>query len=167
LRGLSVVYANLCACAANRGALVEAERCARQSVTLKEQMGDRFGLAQSLDTQGVVLSLRGERSAARECLRKSLLILQEIAAWRTLPIGLIHMAQLERDEAPERAARLAGAAYRLNRDDGIVFPPNVQADVQALESGLRTALGEAAFAAAFAAGEALDRSAAITLALSA
>lgn len=164
--GLSVVYANLCACAAHRGDLEEAERWARDSVAMKEARGDRFGLAQSLDTLMEVLYMRGNRAAAWECLRQSLRLLREIAAWRTVPVSLLHAAQLERDQDPIRSAGYLGAAVRINREDGMAFPPHLQADADTVETLLRTALGEDRYATARAAGERWDREEAVALALS-
>jgi hypothetical protein len=59
------------------------------------------------------------------------------------------------DAAPERAARLWGAAEQLRVKLGCRPAPAARATYDRLRAQVRTQLGEGAFASAWAAGEAL------------
>ena len=164
-RSLGIVYANLCACVANRGEFEEAERFAQRSVSLKEALGDSVGLAQSLDTLAEVQAIRGSDAEACQTQRRSIALLHESTAWRTLPYALFHLAILLAESTPSQAAQLLGAARQQNQQQGITPPPYQQESYQALETRLEAVLGPSAFAQSHTAGGLLSRDETVSLAL--
>ncbi|MGC4047464.1 MAG: tetratricopeptide repeat protein [Armatimonas sp.] len=138
---LAIAWANLGACAAQRGALDESEDLLRRSLALKEAQGDKFGQAWSLDNLAEVLLARNQFSEALTALQSALTLTQELGAWRLLPFVLLHLAQAFQTTEPERAASFLGACRRLRATNGLVFAANQQEAEATLEATLLAALG--------------------------
>ncbi|MGH8103175.1 MAG: tetratricopeptide repeat protein [bacterium] len=143
-----------------------ARRYYEESITLFRDLGNKAGIAMSLNNLGEVALKQGDLSQARSFLKEATEICRDIGDKLRAAESLEAFAYLNQAEGKsERAAQLFGAADALREILGAPLPPNERADYDRTAAAARTALSNAAFEAAFAAGRALPLDAAIAYAL--
>jgi non-specific serine/threonine protein kinase len=127
-----------------------------QALTVQRDVDDRWGMGLSLNSLGLVDGLRGQRTRAAERLREALDLWQAFANTENLAEWLAIVATLAATaQAPQRAARLFGAAEALRAEVGHAFVlPDAHYFGEA-EQAIRGQLGDGAFQAEHAAGRAL------------
>jgi non-specific serine/threonine protein kinase len=153
-RGIGMALLGLAWFEARRGRLDDARALAGEGESVARRHGDPFVVTVALHTLGEVARAGNEPAAAAGFFRRSLQRWRELGASIYVPTCLVQLAGLYEDAAaPERAARLAGAADALVAEFGARRPALVDpADHARVVARLRDAMGEAAFAAAHAAG---------------
>jgi non-specific serine/threonine protein kinase len=152
--------------ALRQGDYARAARLVQESLELRRQLGNQWGVGVSLGTLGWVVLRQGDRRQAATHLSASLTLRQEIGdqggcAWCLERLGEIAQA----DGQTGKAARLFGAAAGLRRAIGSVIDPADREEYDRRLATLREALGEAQFAAAWEAGRALNLEQAVAYAL--
>jgi non-specific serine/threonine protein kinase len=144
-----------------------------ESLLLKRQQGDGFGVASSLYGLAQVEWFRNDYERALSLLRESLALIQDLGHWRTIAIDLQLLAHVTADcgEA-ERSACLFGAVEALQGTlgDRRSVPVVLNIDPARTEASLaacRAKLTPAAFEAAWQKGEAMTTDEAVAFALAA
>jgi Tetratricopeptide repeat len=137
-----------------------------ESLATFRELGDKGGIAWSLNRLGHVAREQREYEAARALYEESLAICWELGdkpvVLRDLE-GLAAVAVAQGES--ERAARLFGAAEGLREAIGTPRPPAERAEHDRSVAAARAALGEEALAAAWAGGRDLSLEQAVALAL--
>lgn len=135
-----------------------AEQLHQQSLTVfHERLGERStGVMWAYQGLGEAALGQNDSATARQWLGSGLQLSRElgariITAWCLLGLGSASAL----DEAPERAARLWGAAERERATLGCRPAPAARATYGRLRAQARAQLGEDVFAAAWAAGQSL------------
>lgn len=106
---------------------------------------------------GFIAELRGDAAGAEAHHLRGLRTARLLAEPRAVALSLEGLAGAAVvSGAPERAARLLGAADAARRSVGAPLPPAERGDVDRIEAAARAALGEDAFGAAFTRGTQLD-----------
>jgi len=77
-----------------------------QSLTIRRELGDRAGIAQSLNSLGLAAWIRGEYATARPLLQESLAIRRELGQERGIAFSLQNLANLIRDQGQLEEARV-------------------------------------------------------------
>jgi DNA-binding CsgD family transcriptional regulator len=120
------------------------------------ELGDRLNTALTLNYLGIVACDRGDRAGAAARFAAGLPLWTQLGDLWPLADWLAGVATLAvRCGAPERAARLFGAAEALCVELGHAFSLPERASFERAIAAARTALGEAEFAGGLAAGRAL------------
>jgi non-specific serine/threonine protein kinase len=139
-----------------QGDYEQAAAMIERALTIQREIDDRWILALSLNSLGLVDSLRGLGPSAADRLLEALRLWQafankeNLAEW--LAIAATHAATAQ---APQRSVRLFGAAENLRAEIGHAFVlPDAHFFGEA-EKTVRLALGELAYQAEHAAGRAL------------
>jgi tetratricopeptide (TPR) repeat protein len=158
-----VLLNNLALTARYQGDTHGARRFFEEAIELRRNLGDRWGVASSLNGLTNLLLHSGERAGVRAMLEESLALNTQIGDRTAIAYCLEDFAGLAAASGEhERALRLAGAAAALRQTLGSPLPPPEQAALDALLRPARAAL--AAPAAEFAAGERLAIDEAVALA---
>jgi predicted ATPase/DNA-binding SARP family transcriptional activator len=126
-----------------------------EALKVFRDQGSRSNVAIALNKLGNVARVRGDRRTARALHAESLAIRQEMGDKVGIAWSLEAFARLAAPIAPERAARLRGAAESLREALHAPLPPHEQGEYDRHRTALREALGEEAFARAWAAGRAM------------
>jgi tetratricopeptide (TPR) repeat protein len=138
----------------------------QESLAIRREIGNRQGIAASLDNLGNVARVQGEYEAAWALYEECLAIFRELGDRRSIAGSLESLAHLATEQAqPRRAATLIGAAEALREVLGAPLPPNYQEEYDRSVAATRQALDEEAFAAAWEQGRALTWEEAIDFAL--
>jgi predicted ATPase/transcriptional regulator with XRE-family HTH domain len=150
-----------------RGAYDQAAQFHRESLEYFQAFGDQhFGLPWAYHGLGETALGQGRLDEAGRYLAQGLVLSQTLSdqassAWCLAGLGSV--AAL--DEAPERAARLWGAAERLRQSIGCRPAPAARATYERALGLARTQLDEESFVAAWARGQAMPLEQAIIEAL--
>jgi predicted ATPase len=139
-----------------------------RSAAVSRQLGNNWGLATVLGTQGWAAQLEGDFGSARALLGESLHLREEIADKGGAAWCLERLAEIAASEGRLRlAAQTQAAAAALRASVGSVVDPTDQPEHERKLAALRVALGDAAYEAAWAEGQKLELSKAIEQALAA
>lgn len=130
-----------------------AQALAEESLGLARKTGDPRRAAEALRVLAEAALDAGDDEAARAHYAEGLLTLRTLG--ELPPVIAACLEGLAALSAPERAARLLGAAAALREAIGAPLPPEERAGEAATREAARGALGEAAFREAFDAGRAL------------
>jgi non-specific serine/threonine protein kinase len=138
-----------------------------KSLEIRKELGDRGGIALSLQNLGSVALWQGDYAAARVLLKESVGICRELGDRKGIAMSLEWLAVAEAPLGQAiPAARLWGVAERLREEVGSPLPPNERPRYEQQVAAARVALGDdAAFAAAWAEGRATPLEQAIECAL--
>jgi hypothetical protein len=138
-----------------------------ESLTLRRELGDRQGIAQSLHSLANVAREQGDYSSAQALYKESLAIKQELGDRWGIAGSLEGLAYIASASAgPARAARIWGGAERLREEIGSALPPIDRPGHDLQVAAARSALGDdVAFDRAWQAGRALTLEQAIADAL--
>lgn len=129
-------------------------------------LGDRRGVAMSLNNLGNVARDQGDLASAHTVHQESLKICSEVGNRRGIAESLESFASLSAtQDKREQAARLWGAAERLRAEIGSPLALDERDAYDCDVATAQQALGEAAFAAAWADGRAMTMEQAIAYAL--
>ena len=149
-----------------QGDYARATRLLEESLELRRQLGNKWGIAVSLGTLGWVAMHEGDWQRAVARLGESLEVRKEIedrggSAWCLERLAELAIA---RGKA-EKAVRLLSAAAVLRISIGSVIDPVDQPDYQKMRAALRMELGEERFTAIWTEGRVLSLEQAIAYAL--
>ncbi len=134
---------------------------------IRRQLGDKAGLALSLNTLADVVLDEGEFGDARPLLDESLALNRELGDQTAIAYLIEDYAGLAAAESrPEKALQLAGFAEALRESIGAPLPPSEQARVDRMIPPARQTLPESAAQTEWEAGRSLELEQAIELALS-
>ncbi len=152
--------------ARGQGDLAAARSLLEQSVAIWRELGNKRGIAISLNPLGHVAREEGDYVAAAASHRESLTVRRELGDKKGVAECLEGLAAgCGAQKQPRRAAHLFGAAKALRAAIGVPLPPNERDRYDREVAALREALGEEAFAAAWAAGRAMTLEEAVAYAL--
>jgi len=148
-----------------QGDFAAARACFEESLALRRQIGDLEGIAGSLHCLGLVAVAQGELTSARDQCREGLAVFRQLGDRLGVAESLELLAGLaQKENEPERAARLYGTAEHLRETIGSPVPAN-EKDLYARSIDLvRASLG-ARFAALRAEGQGMPLPQAIAYAL--
>ncbi len=132
--------------ALRQGDIVRAKRLLEESLELRRQLGNKWGIGVSLGTLGWAATREGDWERARAYLAESLEVRQEIGdkggiAWCLERLADLALAQ----GTPQKAVRLLSAAAVLRTSIGSVIDPADQEEYQNRRRALREQFGEAQF----------------------
>ena len=150
------------------GAYDRAAQLHQESLAIFRSSGDQHpGPAGAYHSLGETALGQGRLDEAARWLAQGLALSRTLgdqagSAWCLAGLG----SAAGLDEAPERAARLWGAAERLRQTIGCRPPPAARATYERAMAAARAQLGDNAFATAWEAGRALTLEQAIVYALS-
>jgi hypothetical protein len=154
--------------AVHQGDYTGARALNEESQARFRELGDRQGIADSVDNLGLVAERQGNDVAARTLYKESLVLRREVGDQQGIAVSLEEFARLAGAQGqPGCGAQLWGAADALREALGAPRPPNEIGECEQAFVALRSTLGEEGFAAAWAAGRALSLEEAIALALEA
>src|SRR5439155_2501847 len=118
----------------------------------------------TLNLLGLCACAQGDLPSARQRLEEGWELCRDIGDKRSLAYALEAFASLStREQHPERAALLLGAASALRESIGSPLPPSEQPADTARKRGLRDALGEDVFTGQWNAGRTLSIAEAVPL----
>ncbi len=127
-----------------------------ESLSIRRQLGDKAGLALSLNTLADVVLDEGDFGSARPLLDESLAISRELGDQTAIAYLVEDYAGLAAAERKStRALQLAGFAAALRESIGAPLPPSEQARVDRMLLPARQALEEAAASEAWESGRLL------------
>jgi tetratricopeptide (TPR) repeat protein len=152
--------------ALRQGDYARATRLLEESLELRRQLGNKWGVGVSLGTLGWVAIGEGDWNRAIARLGESLEVRQEIGdkggiAWCLERLAEVALAQGK----PEKAVRLLSTASALRISIGSVIDPVDQPEYKSRRSALREELGEQRFSAVWDEGRAMTPEEAIAYAL--
>lgn len=150
----------------SNGDLAAARALGEESLDLRRELGDRWGVALALEHLGIVAVALGDTVRARALHGESLILRRELGDKHGMADSLDQLAELTVAQGqPQRGARLRGAADALRQAHGLPRVPGGQvAHVRAL-AVLSAVLGEVDYAAAMQEGRTLSFEEAIALVL--
>jgi tetratricopeptide (TPR) repeat protein len=152
--------------ASNLGDYPAARALYEESLAIRREIGDRYGIAWSLGGVGHVAREAQEFARCAALYRESMVLRRTLEDRSSIAQGLEDFAGLAgRQQQWERAVRLLGAAEGIAEPLGRSLPVSWRAEYQRIVDGAREALGEEAFAAAWAAGQALSLEGAVAYAM--
>src|SRR5262249_4998789 len=137
-----------------------------ESLTIKRELGDRWGIAMTLGNLGFVASEQGEYGVAQGLIKEGMTIFKELGD-RQGVVGLLEsMAVVMQALAKSQTAVcLWGAADTIRECMGARRPPNEQKRYDGQVAQARTALGDVAFAAAWEEGRTMSWEQAVAFSL--
>jgi len=149
-----------------QGDYARATRLIEESLELRRQLGNKWGVGVSLGMLGWVAMREGDWNRAIARLGESLEVRREIgdmggSAWCLERLAEVALAQGK----PEKAVRLLSAASAQRIFIGSVIDPVDQPEYESTRTSLRAELGEERFAATWDEGRALTLEQAIAYAL--
>lgn len=155
-RGIAFVLLNLTDDWLAQHDLAAAAVTQAECLALFEELGDRWGAAHALKARGDVLSAGGDVRAAASAYRACLPLFSEMGERQGVARTLLRLSLTAVDDAPERAARLLGAAEGLRQAIGLNYVPADQANYDWNLARVRAALTDITFALAWAEGQAMS-----------
>jgi hypothetical protein len=152
--------------ALREGDYPRATRLLEESLALRRQLGNKWGVGVSLGTLGWVALRAGDWSRAKARLSESLEVREEIgdkggSAWCLERLAEVALAQSQ----PEKAVCLLAAASALRESIGSVIDPVDRREYENRRDALRAQVGEARFAARWNEGRGLSFEQAVAFAL--
>ena len=157
-QGVAVSLGNLGLIALDQSDYSVAHVLFEESLTLRRELGDKQGIAISSGNLGLVAVKQNDYSAAHGYVQECLTLNRELGDKRNTASVLECCAVLaHRQQQPERATRLRGAACALRESMGLPVPPNAREEQEHDMASLRETLGEEAFRTTWAQGQAMDR----------
>jgi predicted ATPase/DNA-binding SARP family transcriptional activator len=137
-----------------------------ESLTLRRELGDKHGIAISSGNLGLVAIKQKDYPAAHVYVQECLTLNWKLGDKRNTASVLECCAVLaHRQQQPERATRVRGAAGAHPESTGLPVPPNAREEQEHDMASLRETLGEGAFGAIWAQGQAMSREQAVAYAL--
>ncbi len=155
-RGIAFVLLNLTDDWLAQNDLAAAAATQAECLALFEELGDRWGTAHALKAHGDVLSAGGDIHAAASAYRACLPLFSELGERQGVARTLLRLSLTAVDDAPERAARLLGAAEGLRQSIGLNYVPADQTNYDWNLARARAALTDITFALAWAEGQAMS-----------
>ncbi len=162
-RGIAGSLSQLALVAREGGDLDLARRYYEESLSIQRELGDSRGIATTLRNLGLVAWRQGAVARARGLMEESLVMRQTQENKTRIAECLEGLARVA--PAPERAARLLGAAESLRERVGTPLPPAERPEHTHVVDAVRKALSPAAFAAHWTQGRAMPLDAVIHEAL--
>jgi predicted ATPase/class 3 adenylate cyclase/TolA-binding protein len=154
--GIAVALLNLGTVEQDLGDWAAARARYEESLTIFRELGDKRSIASTVMNLGTVAHEQGDYSTARARYEESLTIRRELEDNRGIAHSLDGYALLAcREQQPQRAARLWGAATSLREAIGLPRAPIEQNEYELNVAPMRVALGETAFTVAFEEGRAM------------
>jgi len=149
-----------------QGDYARATRLIEESLELRRQLGNKWGVGVSLGMLSWVAMREGDWDRAVARLGESLEVRREIgdkggSAWCLERLAEVALAQGK----PEKAVRLLSAASAQRMSIGSVIDPVDQPEYESMRTSLRAELGEEKFVVAWNEGRALTLEQAIAYAL--
>jgi non-specific serine/threonine protein kinase len=138
-----------------------------ECIALRRRIGERYGLAYSLDVRGQLATAEGHPSKARAALRESLHIRHEFGDGSGVADSLESIAALVAASQPECAVQLAGAAEGIRESIGTRQSPMGRALLDRWFGPVRKVLDTQTTTSAWEAGRARHLDQAVELALAA
>ncbi len=139
-----------------------------ESLAIRRELGDKKGIAKSLNNLGNVAKNQGDYATVRALLAESLAICRELSDLCCIAWNLEELAGWRSDVGdPLHAVRIWGASQRLRDEIGSPLSPNEQLRYEPRVAGARAAIGDDAFDAAWTEGLAMTLEQAIESALQA
>jgi tetratricopeptide (TPR) repeat protein len=153
--------------ALNQGDYPAARALYEESLAIRRELGDRFGIAGSLNDLGDVVCKQGDYPAAGALYEESLAINRELGDRSGIPYSLEGLAAVVASLRDwPRAARIWGATERLRAEIGAPLPPNQRSGYDRCVAAARIASGDdVAFDSAWQEGRGSTLDQAIGLAL--
>ena len=153
----------IAACSTNLGEVACAQGdypCAQalheESLAIERELGDRLGIAYSLNDLGVVATEQGHYAAAWALNDESLAISRELGDRWSMAWSLEVLAYVAVGLArPGPAARMWGAMERLREEVGAPLLPSERPRYERQVTAVRAAIGDAAFSLAWQEGRAM------------
>ncbi len=158
--------------ATQQGDYARAEALHEESLALRRELGDTWGIAISLLSLGCLAADQHDYARAATLEKEALSLYGELGDKRWIAACLEGLAAVagvpgSTQEALLHAARLFGVAAALREAIGAPVEPNEREAHEQRVASVRTAIGEGAFVAAWAEGQALTLERAVPLALAA
>jgi hypothetical protein len=152
--------------ALREGDYTRARGLLEESLELRRQLGNKWGVGVSLGTLGWVAIHEGDWTRATARLGESLEVRQEIgdkggSAWCLERLAEIALAQKQ----AAKAVRIFGAAAALRESIGSVIDPVDRSEYEDRLDSLRAELGDEEFTTAWEGGRALSLEQAVEYAL--
>ncbi len=130
-----------------------------ESLSIRNEIGDRAGNATTLQTLGALALDQGDLATARSRFTEAFHLSQELGMQLPTASSLEGLAPVSaRSGESERAVRLFAAAYRIRESIGAPAPPSEQEVRDREIDEIRQTLGEHAFTRAWNAGRTLTLS---------
>ena len=153
--------------ACDQGDCAEARSHVEQSLAITREIGDRSKEVWHLSDLGQISRLEGDLVEARALCVQSLTLASRLGEITDITYTVEERAALAMAEnAPPRAARLAGAAQAAREGISAILPPKQRRTHEKTVAAARAALGEDAFTDAWNAGRAMTMEQAVEYALS-
>ncbi len=166
-RNIANALLNLGRVALVGGEHARARALLEQGLATAREVDDTWSVSIGLASTGRLALREGRTAEADELLGQALRMAVDRGGRRLAGECLSALALSCVPTAPERAARLLGAAEALRRELGVSASPIEESAAGDADAVARAALGEPAFAGAWHAGLALDLDGAVALALAA
>jgi tetratricopeptide (TPR) repeat protein len=130
-----------------RGEYTEARRLLRESIAVKEELGDRLNRAASLHELARIEQAQGNLAEARRLLRESIAVLEELGDRRGRAASLHELATIEQDQGnAAEARRLWEESIEIEKEignlDGIASSLIWLADLNAQEGRFEEAVAQ-------------------------
>ncbi|MCW3051259.1 MAG: LuxR family transcriptional regulator [Chthonomonadales bacterium] len=165
-QGIAVSLGNLGLIALEQSDYPVAHVLFEESLTLRRELGDKQGIAISAGNLGLVAIKQYDYPAAHAYVQECLTLNWELGNKRNTASVLDCCAVIaHRQQQPERATRLRGAACALRESMGLPVPPNAREEQEHDSASLRETLGEETFRAIWAQGQAMSPEQAVAYAL--
>jgi non-specific serine/threonine protein kinase len=152
--------------ALRQGDHARATQLLEESLSLRTQLGNKWGIGVSLGTLGLVAIREEDWERASARLVESLEVRREIGDKGGCAWCLEHLAEIAAEQGnAERAVRLLSAAAVLRVSIGSIIDPADQAEYHDRRAALRAELGEERFSAIWNEGRGLTLERAVAYAL--
>jgi non-specific serine/threonine protein kinase len=166
-RAVAIGLHNLGLVALHQSDFTRATSLHEESLHIMREFGDKWGIAIALHYLGLAARHRGDYAKAAAWLHQSLTLSRALNHKREIAETLEGLAGVAiAQQAPERAARVLGAAEVLRETIAVPLTPAERVDYERVVVLTQTALGRDVFAAAWATGRAMMLEEAIEYALS-
>ena len=154
--GIAHSLSNLGLVAKDLGDYESARALYEESLAIDRELGDKQGIAIALVNLGLLLGVYGDYPTAYASLRECLTLCRELSEKRITAYAVEGCAGLAlRQQQPEQAIRLWGAAAALREAIGCLLSPADRERQEREITAVRETTGEDAFAAAWAQGQAM------------
>ena len=165
-RGIATALNNLGNIAYYQGDYVAARTLLAEGLALFREIGNKWGITHALIGLGVVALAQAETATARRFITESLRLREALGDKQGMASSLSGLAGVAiGEDAPRRAAQLAGAAEALRASIKAQMEPEVRLVHEGAVAAARAGLSEAEFSAAWAEGEKMPLEEAVAFAL--
>ena len=160
--GVAMALHNLGTAALEQGDYTAARAYFEEGLAIRREIGDEMGIADSLFGLGNVAFHQGDYASMRAYDAESLAIFDKIGDVAGIVYSLEAFAHLAaKENRPEQAAVLWGAAERLREEIGYPMPPADREPYDHAVAAARQALGEEPFSVAWGTGRTFNKEQAI------